>query len=86
MDHSNPTITEQIAQAALAFEIQRTGHRPQSAKVVLSQDTLVIMLYGALSPAEIALAQSPQGAAFSPPIIQQLLPLVAAGDRENRRR
>jgi uncharacterized protein YbcI len=31
--------------------------------VVLSQDTLVITLHGALSPAEKTMAQSPQGAA-----------------------
>ena len=63
MDNSNSTMAERIAQAAIAFELQRTGHRPQSAKAVLSEDTLVITLQGALSPAEKVLAQSPQGAA-----------------------
>jgi len=61
MDHSNPTVAEQIAQAAIAFELQRTGDRPQSARVVLSEDTLVITLHEALSPAEKALPRTPRG-------------------------
>jgi len=63
MDKPNSTMARQIAQAAIAFEQQRTGHVPQSATVVLSNDTLVITLHGALSPAEKALAQSPAGVA-----------------------
>src|SRR5947209_15534287 len=62
-DMSNSTMAEQIAQVAIAFEQRRTGHRPQSATVVLSENTLVITLHGALSPAEKALAKSPEGAA-----------------------
>jgi uncharacterized protein YbcI len=42
---------------------QRTGHEPKSVAVVLSGDTLPVTLHGALSPAEKALAQSPDGAA-----------------------
>jgi uncharacterized protein YbcI len=57
------TMAKQIAQAAMAFEERRTGHAPQSVTVVLSENTLVITLHGALSPAEKALAQSPAGAA-----------------------
>jgi uncharacterized protein YbcI len=63
MDQPNSTMAHQIAQVAIAFEQRRTGHRPQSATVVLSEDTLVITLHGALSPAEKALAESPEGAA-----------------------
>jgi uncharacterized protein YbcI len=63
MDRSNATMAEQIAQAASAFEKQRTGHLPKSVTVVLSNDTLVITLRGALTPAEKALAQSPAAAA-----------------------
>jgi uncharacterized protein YbcI len=63
MNQSNSTMAQQIAQAAMTFEERRTGHRPQSATVVLSKDTVVITLYGALSPAEKALAKSPAGAA-----------------------
>lgn len=62
MDKPNPTMAEQIAHAAGAFELERTGHMPRSATVVMGEETLVITLHGALSPAERALAQSPAGA------------------------
>ena len=62
MIKSNSTVAHQIAQAAIAFEQRRTGHTPKSATVVLSENTLVITLHGALSPAEKALAKSPAGA------------------------
>ena len=63
MTNSRPTMARQIAQAASAFQEQRTGHRPQSVAVVLSDETLVITLHGALSPAEKDMAKSPGGAA-----------------------
>ncbi len=63
MNQSGSTMAQQIALAAMTFEERRTGHRPQSATVVLSEDTVVITLHGALSPAEKALAKSPEGAA-----------------------
>src|ERR1700757_3691586 len=64
MDKSREaSMAQQIAQAASAFEQQRTGHVPQSVTVVLSEDTLVITLRGALSPAEKPLAKSPAGTA-----------------------
>ena len=63
MPPSAKTMAEQIAQAATAFQEQRTGHEPKSVSVVLSDDTLVVTLHGALSPAEQAMAQSPDGAA-----------------------
>ena len=58
MDNSN-SMARQLGQAAIVFERQRTGHAPKSVTVVLSEKTLVITLYGALSPAEKAAAQSP---------------------------
>ena len=63
MEKLDPSVAQQIAQAAIAFQQQRTGHEPKSVAVVLSGDTLLITLHGALSPAEHALAQSPAGAA-----------------------
>lgn len=62
MEKLDPSVAQQIAQAAIAFQQQRTGHEPQSVAVVLSGETLLITLHGALSPAEKALAQSPAGA------------------------
>jgi uncharacterized protein YbcI len=63
MDESGLTKAHQIAQAASFFQQQRTGHVPQAVTVVLSADTLVITLHGALSEAEKTLARSPAGAA-----------------------
>jgi uncharacterized protein YbcI len=63
MEKLDPSVAQQIAQAAIAFQQQRTGHEPKSVAVVLGGDTLLITLHGALSPAEHALAQSPAGAA-----------------------
>jgi len=61
MDGSGSTMAQQIARAAIAFEKQRTGHVPTAATVVLSNNTLVVTLHGALSPAEKALAKTPAG-------------------------
>jgi uncharacterized protein YbcI len=63
MERPESNVAEQVAHAAVAFEHQRTGHPPESVSVVLSGETLVITLRGALSPVERALAQSPGGAA-----------------------
>ena len=63
MEQPTLTMAQQVAQAASAFQEQRTGHAPKSVTVVLGEDTLVITLHGALSPAEEALAKSPAGAA-----------------------
>jgi uncharacterized protein YbcI len=63
MDGPSSIMAKQIAHAASAFQEQRTGHAPQSVAVVLSGETLVITLHGALSPAEKDLARSPEGAA-----------------------
>jgi uncharacterized protein YbcI len=50
-------------QQGIAYQTERTGHAPASVTVVLSDDTLVITLHDALSPAEKALALSANGAA-----------------------
>jgi uncharacterized protein YbcI len=63
MNEPSLTVAQQIAQTALAFQQQRTGHVPQAITVVLGMDTLVITLQEALTPAEKLLAKSPQGAA-----------------------
>jgi uncharacterized protein YbcI len=59
----NIDAKQRIARAASDFERKRTGHAPQTVTVVLSGETLVITLDGALSPAETAVAQNPAGAA-----------------------
>ena len=56
-------MARQVAQAVMAFQQRTTGHAPKAVTVVLSQDTLVVTLHEALSPAEKDLAKSPAGAA-----------------------
>ena len=57
------STAKQIARAAIDFERQTTGRVPKSVTVILSGDTLVITLHGALSQAEKDLALSPEGIA-----------------------
>jgi uncharacterized protein YbcI len=57
------STAQRIARAAIEFEHQTTGRAPKSVTVVLSDNTLVITLHGALSPAEQALATSQEGIA-----------------------
>jgi uncharacterized protein YbcI len=77
---------EQIAQAALDFERQTTGRTPKSVTVVLSDNTLVITLHGALSPAEKILAGTPEGIAQVQEFHQQLFASASAALREEIKR
>jgi len=86
MGMSNSAMAEQIAQVAIAFEQRRTGHRPLSATVVLSENTVVITLNGALSPAEKALAKSPEGAAQVQDFHRQLFTSSADSLRQEIKR
>src|SRR5262249_50782793 len=86
MDQSGSTVARQLAQAASAFEQRRTGHAPRSVTVVLSEDTLVITLHGALSPAERALAKSPAGAAQVQEFHRQLFTNAAGSLRQEIKR
>ena len=63
METLEPRVAKQIAQAARAFQHRVTGREPHSVGVLLSGETLLITLHGALSPAEMAMALSPEGAA-----------------------
>jgi uncharacterized protein YbcI len=63
MNSEQLTVAQQIAEVASKLQMQRTGHTPRSVTVVLSEDTLVVTLHEALTPAERALATSPLGAA-----------------------
>jgi uncharacterized protein YbcI len=86
MENLDPSVARQIAQAAIAFQHERTGHEPQSVAVVLSGDTLLITLHGALSPAEKALAQSPEGAAQVQEFHRQLFANSAGALRQEIKR
>jgi uncharacterized protein YbcI len=62
MKKLDPTMAQQVAQAVSVFQQRRTGYPPKAVAVVLSEDTLVVALHDALSPAEKALARTPEGA------------------------
>ena len=63
MNEISSNIAEQLARLASRLQEQRTGHVPTAVTVVLDEDTLVVTLHDALTPAEKALARSPEGAA-----------------------
>ncbi len=63
MAEINPSVAEQLAKAAGEYQKKRSGHAPSAVTVVISQDMLVITLAGALTPAEMRMASSPEGRA-----------------------
>ncbi len=63
MNETHSDFTEQLTCLARRSQEQRTGHAPKAVNVVLSEDTLIITLHGALTPAERALSRTPNGAA-----------------------
>ena len=89
MKKLDPTMAQQVAQAISVFQEQRTGYPPKAVTVVLSDDTLVVTLHEALSPAEKALASTPEGAAqvqeFHRAALQELRRLAARGDQTHHR-
>ena len=56
-------MAQEVAKAVMTYQRKTTGHTPKAVTVVLSGDTLVVTLHGALSPAEKDLAKSVAGAA-----------------------
>ena len=86
MGNSQPNVAQQIAEAVIAHQHQTTGHAPKAVTVVLSQDTLVITLHEALSPAERDLARSPEGAAQLDKFHRQLFNNSSHSLREQIRR
>ncbi len=86
MIKNNGNMAQQIAQAAIAFEKKRTGNTPKSVTVVMSDNTLMITLHGALSPAERALAQSSAGAAQVQEFHRQLFTNAADSLRQEIKR
>jgi uncharacterized protein YbcI len=63
MDTISLQIARQLADVASSLQHQRTGHAPKAATAILSDDTLVVTLHEALTPAEKTLAKTPAGAA-----------------------
>lgn len=75
-------MANQIAHVAIAYQTEQTGHAPAAVTVVVSEDTLVITMHDALTPAEKALAQSPAGAAQVQEFHRQLFHTSANSLRE----
>lgn len=86
MNNRRPCMAEEVAAAASALQAERTGHAPQSVTAILSGDTLVITLHGALTPAERALASTAAGAARVQEFHRQLFADSSAGIRDEIRR
>jgi uncharacterized protein YbcI len=79
-------MAEQVAEAARDFQQKRTGHPPTAVTVVLSDDTLVITLHEALTPAERALAKSAVGAAKVQEFHRELFAASSGSLREEIKR
>ena len=72
MDKTELNMAQQLAAAAKKFQLQQTGRAPTKVTVIISEDTLVVTLHEALSPAEQALAKNAEGAANLREYHQQL--------------
>jgi uncharacterized protein YbcI len=59
---SPSTLAKQLAEIALAMQAERTGHTPKAVTVVASEETVVLTLHEALTPAEKILARTETGA------------------------
>ena len=57
------SVVQELARMAATLQQQRTGVAPKAVTAVLSEDTLVVTLHDALTPAERASALTPEGAA-----------------------
>jgi len=86
MKNPETSIAQQVAQAVMAFQQRTTGHMPKAVTVVLSEDTLVIALHEALSPAEKEMAKTPEGAAKVQEFHRQLFSNSSQSLREEIRR
>lgn len=86
MPGTGPNMAQQIAQAASELQKQTTGHAPKAVSVVLSADTLVITLHGALTPGEQAMAAEPKGAAKVQDFHRQLFANSSAALRQEIKR
>ncbi len=62
MDPKDKSAARNIAEIAKKIHFEATDHNPKAVSVFLSDETLIITLYDALTPAETAIASSAQGA------------------------
>lgn len=60
---TSANFSKELAEIALSMQSERTGHTPKAVTVVASDDTVVLTLHEALTPAEKILARTESGAA-----------------------
>lgn len=60
---TSANFSKELAEIALTMQSERTGHTPKAVTVVASDETVVLTLHEALSPAERILARTESGAA-----------------------
>lgn len=60
---SASALSKELAQIAMTMQSERTGHTPKAVTVVASDETVVLTLHEALTPAEKILAHTETGAA-----------------------
>ncbi|WP_299470075.1 Na-translocating system protein MpsC family protein [uncultured Gimesia sp.] len=63
MSVQDTKVAQEIAKIVRDYQTQSTGHAPTAVSVVMGEDTLVITVHGALTPAEQTLVKTPAGAA-----------------------
>jgi uncharacterized protein YbcI len=60
---TSANFSKELAEIALTMQSERTGHTPKAVTVVASDETVVVTLHEALTPAEKLLARTDSGAA-----------------------
>lgn len=60
---TSANFSKELAEIALSMQSERTGHTPKAVTVVASDETVVLTLHEALTPAEKILARTEAGAA-----------------------
>ena len=86
MNNTNSLFAQQLAHVASVLQQQRTGLAPRAVTVVLSEDTLVVTLHDALTPAEKALSRTPAGAAQVQEFHRQLFSTSSESMRQEIKR
>ena len=82
MDESKSQMTQQLARVASTLQRQRTGVAPKAVTAILCENTLVVTMDDALTPAEQALVRTPQGAVQVQEFHRQLFASCSESMRE----
>jgi uncharacterized protein YbcI len=82
MDESKSQMTQRLARVASTLQRQRTGVAPKAVTAILSENTMVVTMEGALTLVERALVRTPQGAAQVQEFHRQLFASSSESMRE----